>query len=146
MRRCALIPLLLALASCGRPSTILDASYGTMDDAKHAGAFERGWLPQWLPTTSTGIREIHDVDTNASSLLLSFSAGEAWAAPTSCVKVTGDQVAQPRLTPSWWPTGVPSALGLGASYVYYSCASSTEPLRESMAVEEKSRVLLHWRS
>jgi len=40
-------------------------TYRTLDQAKADGAISRGWLPPFLAASTTDIREVHDIDTNA---------------------------------------------------------------------------------
>jgi len=39
--------------------------YATFAEAEADGAIEQGWLPAYLPRSASGIREVHDLDTNA---------------------------------------------------------------------------------
>jgi hypothetical protein len=36
------------------------------------GAFDKGWLPEWLPDDATDIHELHDLDTNAQAITFSI--------------------------------------------------------------------------
>jgi hypothetical protein len=38
--------------------------YANYDEAKKSGAFERGWLPKYLPRSAKNIHEVHNLDTN----------------------------------------------------------------------------------
>lgn len=40
------------------------STYADRIEAERAGAFARGWLPAFLPASSTLITEIHDIDSN----------------------------------------------------------------------------------
>jgi hypothetical protein len=50
--------------------------YATLDEARQAGAIARGWVPQGLPSSTTDIREGHDVDTNARWGTFTFPISE----------------------------------------------------------------------
>jgi hypothetical protein len=53
--------LIYACSDAETPST----SFATYEDAVKKGATGAGkWLPSWLPTTATEIREAHSIDTN----------------------------------------------------------------------------------
>jgi hypothetical protein len=38
--------------------------YASYEEAKKSGAFERGWLPEYLPISAKNIHEEHNLDTN----------------------------------------------------------------------------------
>jgi bisphosphoglycerate-independent phosphoglycerate mutase (AlkP superfamily) len=48
------------------------------------GAFERGWLPEWLASEATEIHEFHDLDTNAQAITFSIENVEAFSWPKEC--------------------------------------------------------------
>lgn len=54
------ISLLLLLCGC----TIIEEEYKNLEEAQKRGAIRRGWVPQYMPVTSTKIKEIHDLDTD----------------------------------------------------------------------------------
>jgi hypothetical protein len=43
---------------------VQSSSYSSYKDAEAGDLFQRGWLPPFIPTTSSAIQEIHDLDTN----------------------------------------------------------------------------------
>ncbi|MEH6664295.1 MAG: hypothetical protein V7678_05545 [Brevundimonas sp.] len=67
----------LLLTACG---DVTNESYATYAEARAAGMIERGWLPDFVPTSATDIHDVHDLDTNAQTLIFS--------APTSEVPAT----------------------------------------------------------
>ncbi len=64
-QRIALIFLVvcLTLVSC-KPAYEQTEHYASRADAVRDGAFDRGWLPEWLPRSSRDIWETHDLDSN----------------------------------------------------------------------------------
>ena len=62
-RPAILVALLIAAGAC-RNIDVVTASYATLDEAKKAGAVERGWVPDGLPPGTTEIRDAHDLDSN----------------------------------------------------------------------------------
>ena len=65
MRATLTIPILmLAMVGC---SDTVRTEFKTLDDANHAKAFARGWLPPILPDGSTDIVEENDLDINTGS-------------------------------------------------------------------------------
>lgn len=59
-----LIASLLVFSGCA--DTVIIEKYSNIDEAREAGAIARGWLPDWLPSSTTNITEKHDLDTNRS--------------------------------------------------------------------------------
>src|SRR5262245_12594457 len=73
MTRRLLIGLLgFALAGCDTVAS----HYPTLADARSDRLFERGWLPDILPASSTSIRVSNDVDTNVSEGEFRFAPAE----------------------------------------------------------------------
>ncbi|HSC26285.1 MAG TPA: hypothetical protein VLD67_03370 [Vicinamibacterales bacterium] len=69
-----LLPLLAAALSCAacRDLEVVTAVYATLNEARAAGAIERGWIPEGLPQGTHDIREAHDLDSNRRWGLFSF--------------------------------------------------------------------------
>jgi len=57
------IVLFIGLAVAGCSDTVR-TEFDTLDDARRAKAFSRGWLPPLLPVGATDIVEINDLDLN----------------------------------------------------------------------------------
>ena len=55
--------MIVALAVAGCSDTVR-TEFKTLDDAKQAKAFSRGWLPPLLPDGTTDIVEVNDLDVN----------------------------------------------------------------------------------
>src|SRR5579871_3032173 len=58
----ALIALGPALVLEYRAGDLIERSYATLADAKVAGEVDRGWLPDYLPSSSRNIRLINRVE------------------------------------------------------------------------------------
>ena len=71
-----------ALAASCRNVDVVTNSYATVAEARQAGAFDRGWMPQGLPAGAHDIREAHDLDSNRQWGLFSFPATEKSAMDT----------------------------------------------------------------
>jgi hypothetical protein len=56
----------LTLAGC---SDVYTETYATWQEAKDAGAMERGWIGSFVPTSAVDIKETHNIDTNVQTLL-----------------------------------------------------------------------------
>src|SRR5689334_15260637 len=107
MKRCAGILMILGASACADPD-VLSASFANLEQLQAEGSTARNWVPSWLPLTSSAIEETHNLDTNVSSLALSFSPKEAWVPPSACTAERVENVPKPVLAPPWWPQGVPS--------------------------------------
>ena len=55
---------------------VVTASYATLEEAKKAGAIERGWVPDGLPAGTTELRDAHDLDSNRHWGLFLFPESE----------------------------------------------------------------------
>lgn len=92
MKWLAIIALVLVSAGC---SDSVTERYATIDDARNAGLFERGWLPDVLPSSTRDIEVRNDLDLNVSAgeFVLSRSDLDNFAAhfrPYSAEPVNGD--------------------------------------------------------
>lgn len=61
MQRILALTVALAVAGC---SDAKRTEFRTLNDAKRANAFSRGWLPPMLPDGTTEIVEVNDLDLN----------------------------------------------------------------------------------
>jgi hypothetical protein len=59
------------LAGCDET---MRANYATASEARSDGAVQRGWIPDVLPDSATGIAEAHDLDTNSGEGSFQFGA------------------------------------------------------------------------
>ena len=61
------VGVLMLLVALGITFNIIETpveEYASVAEARAAGAFQRGWLPDFLPPNATHLREVHDIDTN----------------------------------------------------------------------------------
>lgn len=65
MRPIVILLAAIALSACGE---IKDERYADYEAARLAGAVERGWIPAFVPQGASGIRDVHDLDSNAQTL------------------------------------------------------------------------------
>jgi hypothetical protein len=74
MRRATLFAAatILALSSCNK----VTKRYATLDDARRDRLFERGWLPDILPSSAHDIRVTSDLDVNRSEGEFSFDPAQ----------------------------------------------------------------------
>ncbi len=58
--------------------------YPTIETAKDDGAFNRGWLPKWLPSDAQNIHEHHNLDTNSRAFSFSIARSSKFEWPKQC--------------------------------------------------------------
>lgn len=132
--------LVAALAGCDSID-VAETSYPDMTGAASRGGISSGWIPEWLPASSTKLREIHNIDTNESALAFNISNGSDWRPPSQCQVVPSSSVLPSRYRQSWWPD--PDELD--RSYTFYSCPSDTPPTSMFVGVHRSGGHGLHWR-
>jgi hypothetical protein len=109
-----MIPALVAAASIGcRDIDVVTASYATLDEAREAGAIERGWIPEGLPPGAHDLREAHDGRSSRRWGLFSFAREEADSLrrllePDERTFAGMRCDAPPRI--EWWPVQLRGAL------------------------------------
>ena len=86
--------------------------YATYDDAKLDGAFERGWLPEWLPQSASEIHEAHDLDSNQRAFSFRLPDHVKFMFPEICG--LSDDVLKPRMRTKMFPDGIESLRGIQA--------------------------------
>ena len=92
--------------SCGE-GDLISEHYRTWKEATNAGAVSRGWLPPFLPESTTEIWETHDLDTNAGAFCFFSPTADLEAlslalesVPSSRLKSIGPWLS---VSKSWWP-------------------------------------------
>lgn len=103
---CSILALAMVVTSCGsyeRPT----AHYSTWQEVVKNGAATRGWIPSFLPNSSTNISERHDLDTNAGAFCffaptsdLELLVSQLERVPTSRFDAIGPWI---NGSPTWWP-------------------------------------------
>src|SRR5438270_5107414 len=80
-------------------------TYVSAQEARAAGAIDRGWIPRLLPPSAKFIREKHNIDTNESWGRFEFSASDArgLASAVTPIRSGADRecVRDPHV--NWWP-------------------------------------------
>jgi hypothetical protein len=77
--RRAFLPVLLAAAAlvAGCRGTY-EVAYDDFVEARQHDAVDRGWVPEWLPESTTAIREVHDADTGERVLTATLAEPAAF--------------------------------------------------------------------
>ena len=98
-----------------------EVSYSTFAEAQSKGAVVAGWVPAWLPRATTGIREVHNLDTNRFMLAFLVPKGTQLSLPAGCAQVSPRTPKEPPFKRSWWPGDVP-ADGLSTHrHAFFAC-------------------------
>ena len=109
----ALVLVALPITGACRDLEVVSASYATLNEARRAGAIERGWIPQGLPAGTYEIREAHDLDSNRRWGLFSFPPSDAAGLKKLLrpdeASLEGVRVDIPARL-EWWPVLVRGAL------------------------------------
>jgi hypothetical protein len=113
--------MVLALVATAACSDRYEAYFATHADAKSAGALGPGkWLPSFLPTSATEIREEHDIDTSES--WVTFNVAEEFQVPTSCSPSVLETAFDDR-APHWWRQ---ATTAMESPIQVYQCTDATE--------------------
>ena len=99
MRTALVVTALLALALAGCARDRYQSSYDDMIQAKKRDAVDRGWIPEFLPESTTKLREIHDPRTRQHVVMGTLTEGQP---PDACDEV--EVVGTPPLDADWLPT------------------------------------------
>lgn len=90
-------------------SNFVATAYPDFRAAASQAAFQQGWVPRFLPTGATEIRDLHDVATGAGWLAFAFAPGEghklvAGLNRPSARTLEALRVAGPAA--DWWPAAL----------------------------------------
>lgn len=99
MRTALVVTALFALAVTGCARERYASSYDDMIQAEQRDAVERGWIPEFLPESTTDLREVHDPRTRQHVVRGTLTEGQL---PDACDEV--EVVGTPPLDADWLPT------------------------------------------
>lgn len=99
-----------ALVATGCAADRREVAYTDYFQAKAQDAIKREWVPEWLPETTTDIREVHAGDTGRALLRATWPTDADL--PTDCVPV--DVPPPPSFGADWFPE---DAVQLGQVHV-----------------------------
>ncbi len=80
----ALAVIVVAVAGSCRYLEQPRSRFATYTEAESAGMFEAGWLPSYLPRSSTDIDESHDIDTNDVWASFKYAPGDTKTIQDNC--------------------------------------------------------------
>jgi len=61
--------------------------FATYKDAKTSGMMDAGWIPTYIPHSSTEIRETHDIDTNFVKMTFKYSLTDTSEIEKNCKQI-----------------------------------------------------------
>ena len=131
----------LLIISCTACAEQQEASYADLGAAERAGAVRQGRVPEWLPKSARGLREVHNFETNQSMLAFRYDPGERLTLPDSCSQVRPSEVPAASFAASWWPRDVPSSKFVTHRHAFFSCETG----RAFLALSASSGAAYYWR-
>lgn len=146
MLRNSVIVLILFffIIGCERMETS-ESVYPNFEAAIKAKAVGEGkWVPDFLPPSSTNIREKHNLDTNEQWLSFHFT-GDIASHISLCKQTIMQEIVYPRRSPgNWWPQTLlqNSANQESKNYVYYTCRENN--FVGNMAINFKKSDGYYW--
>jgi hypothetical protein len=140
-RRCRVFLLVAPalLAACALET--IDSSHDTLQDAISERQVEKGWIRGWVPPEAINIREVHNLDSNSSSLSFELPTKAALTIPGNCSRVAISVVVHEKFERSWWP----SAEELSEQYAFHRCSVGAARL-EFVGIRHDRKRVIHWRT
>jgi len=125
VRRARAVLLGVLLAACSSIN-VQSGVYATLEDARAAGAIERGWIPRGLPPSASDLREGHLNDGRGWGVFMFDTAHADVLRALLGVEIHGEPVtceAPGRL--EWWPRILrspidPAAVATAGLQLYHS--------------------------
>ena len=99
--------LALLVSACESMDSV-ETTYQDFESLTKAGAIGEGkWIPRFLPSSATKIREKHNLDTNEIWLTFHFNVSDQFPAGSTCRPKTSNEITCPRRSPGhWWPAAL----------------------------------------
>ncbi len=115
--------LFLVIIGCERMEAP-ESAYPNFEAAIKANVVGKGkWVPEFLPPSSTNIREKHNLDTYEQWLSFHFT-GDIASIISLCKQTILQEIVYPRRSPgNWWPrTLLQNSVNIeNTNYIYYKC-------------------------
>lgn len=127
--RLLLATTLLWLVACSERQ---ENSYASFAEAQSSGAITRGWVPTWLPPTTTAITELHDIDTKRFMVRFAFPQKSAVPLPAGCVRVSPFAPPAPPFLSTWWPADVPASHLSTHRHSFFQCGTTFAAVSENL--------------
>ena len=140
-KRSAFFAASVALLGAGCFLETPEVSYATAAEAIADQAVAKGWIPNWLPTHATEIREVPNIDTSASELSFSIPNPGSLKLPGECRAVAYSETVKANIRRSWWP----AESELRADYRFLRCPADAAEYA-FVAIGGAGTRVLHWRT
>ncbi|MDC7798627.1 MULTISPECIES: hypothetical protein [Stenotrophomonas] len=137
-RRAIVVTFCSALGACG---LVMDSSFDTLCEALDADMVNKGWIPDWVPHEATGLREVHDLDSNTSALAFTKPPAIPLQLPADCQATTFNDRDPVAFNRHWWPGDAT----LSASYRVFRCAPESGK-SVFVAINRTEDRVLFWRT
>lgn len=137
-RRAIVVTFCSALGACG---LVMDSSFDTLCEALDADMVNKGWIPDWVPHEATGLREVHDLDSNTSALAFTKPPAIPLQLPADCQATTFNDRDPVAFNRHWWP----GDSTLSASYRVFRCAPESGK-SVFVAINRTEDRVLFWRT
>lgn len=144
----AVVLCLGAAGGCGS-GEVKEAFYLTLQAARDGGAVSAGWVPPFLPPSTTSLHEVHDLGSGASLLFFTFSAGDLSGLVAPCQAVSESDVPPPpeRLgRTAWWPRDLLIERRGGLRLFRCADPSGRSPAPSWLGVDVARGLGYHWRA
>jgi hypothetical protein len=125
---------------------VTEVSFNSYADiAAINGIFSAGWIPAWLPKSARGIKEVHDIDSNAGWLIFSFDKGDQFY--LKCTSIRREEIYLPEENrvgrfPAF-VKGAHNQLKSNANLLFYRCNDERDRF---LALDEKEGLAYVWRA
>jgi hypothetical protein len=126
-------------------SETFDNFFPSYSAASDAGAFSRGWVPDWIPKSATEIYETHNLDTNLFMVKFLFPKQIDFTLPTSCKSIAPTLPPSPPFKRKWWPSDVPALEFTTLRHAFYLCKGENAN-KEYVAISSKLSEVYIWQS
>jgi hypothetical protein len=113
----------LLLSACNPLSETREKQYKDYHALVKADEIQRGWAPEFLPTSTTNIHLKYNLDSNTVLLAFDYAPEDADAMTASCTPI--GRFFPPRQTADWWPDDLTTD-----SSDFYECPEGYLALRE----------------
>jgi hypothetical protein len=114
-------------------------------------AIARGWIPTWVPSDATDIREVHDLDTNTNCGVFTFSTAGAEELARACTDTEIVERRLPHERPTvWWPNQLTRGHAQGTRFRFAVCkgpsrdAPGRDPYGDYAAIDPETNKAYFW--
>ncbi len=128
-----------------------ESHYAALSEVGDAVAL--GWLPGWITSDATNIREVHDLDTNRSCGMFTFADAGSSELANGCREFRPSQYPLPHeQSAPWWPKELTGSGSTTPRFRLMVCkersadkAGQWDNSGDLVAVDDKARVAYFWR-